>query len=98
MKTICSSLQNAGVFAKGHWDQAGTPRRHESSGPSPRIRETPMIQTSGQTQPNLYSLATPTNGPGQIGADELHAKGRDLAPSQGNFARLPWLRTFPVMS
>jgi hypothetical protein len=32
------------------------------------------------------------------GADELRTEGRDLAPSQGNFARLPWLRTFPVMS
>jgi hypothetical protein len=49
-------------------------------------------------QPSQYSPATPTNGPGQPEADELHTEGRDLAPSQGNFARLPWLRAFLAMS
>lgn len=49
--------------------------------------------------PSQSSPVKPANGPSQGGeATRPHATDRDLAPSQGNFARLPWLRTFPVMS
>ena len=48
--------------------------------------------------PNVWPNTAKPILRGQTGADELHTEGRDLAPSQGNFARLPWLRTFLVMS